>query len=295
VAAPIRAFSEGAPSRMLEPQLYAKTPEHAIDDPRLTAGEFRVLVAMAFLGRNSFPDVLEEHSTIASRAVTTDRNVRRSMMTLKKLGYARQESPGHIVLTYETRAPFKLESDDATTGQKRRHRTEASCHHRTEASCHHRTETSCPSLFDKESVKERERPSPPPALEGPAATAAQSNPDPPRTAARGAPTMAELARLISVAGNNTAASAEARSCLRQMVADGRLDSDAIPDRWDGEPRIALQPNKKPAAGRSAKVPPQPAGASVSRSSDPVYPERQTEAKNHELPPLPPVGLEPTTS
>ena len=117
-----------------------------------------------------------------AKAVTTTRNVRRAMVTFERLGYAAQKAAGHVVLSYETRAPFKLESGDKPSGQKRHQRTQASAHQRTQASAHQRTQASAPYMF-KEREKEREAPAPPPcADDGHAAAPAKTSEPPPDSA-----------------------------------------------------------------------------------------------------------------
>ena len=121
----LRAYREGALAHGRASAL-RQSPEHAMDDPRLTGTEHRVLVVLAFLARNSFPDVRASHAEIAIRATATTRTVRRAMAKLEKLGYARQIEKRHIVLTYETRVPFQLESGGPPKGRKRAKRTEMS-------------------------------------------------------------------------------------------------------------------------------------------------------------------------
>ena len=91
---PLRVHREGLPSRMEEPQGFAKSPEHAFDDPRLTKGDERVLNTLTFMAKFTFPEVCASHAEIASRARRCDRSVRRSMVQLEKYGYVRQVGRG---------------------------------------------------------------------------------------------------------------------------------------------------------------------------------------------------------
>ena len=56
------------------------------------------------------------------------------MIKFERYGYAVQKSAGRVVLTYETRIPFTLDSGPVASGQKGRERTRVSARERTRVS-----------------------------------------------------------------------------------------------------------------------------------------------------------------
>ena len=126
------------------------------------------------------------HPQVAEKARTSERTVRRNGQTVA-LGYAVQKGEGLIILTYETRVPFKLENDECKRGQKTVVRTKVAAPVRTDLAAPVRTDLAAPSLFEERELNQRERSSSPAAVTGPPTTIAESNPDPPKTPARAAP------------------------------------------------------------------------------------------------------------
>ena len=279
--APLRIFSEDIPSRMQEPQLYAKTPEHAIDDPRLNGTQCRVLVALAFLGRNSFPEVHASHAQVADKARTSTRTVRRAMAQLEKFGYAVQKGERLIVLSYETRAPFTLDSAPAKRGQKRSERPKVAAPARTNLAALARPSLAAPSLFEKRELNQRELASSSLAVQGPATTPAELNPDPPLVPRRPPPDEEHLANLISTAAGEGPWPRTARAILLHMRDEGEIGPERIVNAWPRKRRGILQPKENRLREPLGKVPPQPAGASTQQFPEPVYPTGQTDTKTEE--------------
>src|ERR1017187_1877830 len=170
--APLRLFRDGEAPRSAEPQLYGRLPEFALADPRLTAADVRILGALTFLGRITFPRVQATKAKIAEQAGQAPRTVWDSLGRLKRHGYVRSErdysvrgKPVVIILTFEYRAPFALTSEPSS--KKKRactQRRPAHCTQRRPAHCTQRRPAES-TMYESFEEREKEaRESPPAAI-----------------------------------------------------------------------------------------------------------------------------------
>jgi hypothetical protein len=278
---PLRLFEEHrAPEH--DPQLFGRTPEDAFDDPGLTFADKTVLGVLAFFAMNSYPNVTQKQTAIARKCALTPRGLRGILGRLQERGYlersrdySRRGAPHVIKLKRDFRTPFRLTSDALSTRPKSasNRKSGSGCNRKGGSDCNRKGGSGATLFRDLE----RENPRPPsPRVEVPATSdAAESGPKP--LSCRPI-TSLDFARLCSIGDRHTsdgptAEAMAARAELRRLDGLGLLGSFGFPDFWDG-PRQG----NEPAAGSSAKIPPRPAGASISRC-EPLYPEEHKQPKS----------------
>jgi hypothetical protein len=244
---PLRLFEEDRAPQP-DPKLFGRTPEDAFNHPGLKFSDKAVLAVLAFFAMNSYPIVRQSRAQIAAKTGITERGLFDVLQRLVKYKFV------ELTRDYDRRGSphiIRLLSEFRTpfalTSDPPAPRRRSASNRKRAAGCNQKRGSGCNRNGASGSLfredLEREN----------------QRPSPPRVVEPAA-TPAE-----------------------EGEGDSRaLSRDDFAALTGYRPRNS-PPVKTPAAGSSAKIPPPPAGATI--SCDPLYPEEQNEPTKPPLTPL----------
>jgi hypothetical protein len=153
-----RVFRESRPPD--EPLYYARTPEDALADPRLTRSEKELIGQIMRRVFDGTRTILISQGSLAARCMVSTRTIRRNIVGIERCGYMTFDrdptikgSPWVITLQFNLRKALVLKSEPADNHANASTRTKTSGITRTKTSGITRTKTSAPSLFERESLE----------------------------------------------------------------------------------------------------------------------------------------------